>query len=199
MSTELLSGFADQARGSAEAFRVMLDAMAQPGRILPLIPDFAAPAPLLASTAAICLTLCDYDTPLWLDDSLREAAVIDYLRFHTGARIENDVTQASFLLCTPATAAEALARADIGNAEYPDASATLIIQVADFAGDKLTLKGPGIKDARAFTTAGLDARFWTLMDENHQLFPLGRDVYFAAPREIAALPRSTQIMREGQV
>lgn len=198
MSTELLSGFTDQARGSAEAFRVMLDAMAQPGRILPLTPDFAAPAPLFASTAAICLTLCDYDTPLWLDDSLREAAVIDYLRFHTGARIENDRSQASFLLCTPATAAEALARASIGNAEYPDASATLVIQVPDFSGDRLKLKGPGIKDERAFTTAGLDARFWALMDENHQFFPLGRDVYFAAPQEIAALPRSTQIKRKGQ-
>ncbi|MFZ5674205.1 MAG: phosphonate C-P lyase system protein PhnH [Pseudomonadota bacterium] len=198
MSTELLTGFTDQARDSSQAFRVMLDAMAQPGRILPLTPGFEAPAPLYATTAAICLTLCDYDTPLWLDESLKQPAVLDYLRFHTGARIEHDRTQASFLLCTPATAAEALAQADIGNAEYPDASATLIIQVTDFAGDRLTLKGPGIKDERLFATAGLDARFWALMDENHQLFPLGRDVFFATPREIAALPRSTQIMREGQ-
>lgn len=198
MSTELLSGFADQARDSSQAFRVMLDAMAQPGRILPLTPGFAAPAPLFATTAAICLTLCDYDTPLWLDEGLKAPPVLDYLRFHTGARIENDKTQASFLLCTPATAAEALARANIGNAEYPDASATLVVQVPDFTGDPLTLKGPGIKEKRIFTTAGLDARFWALMDENHQLFPLGRDVFFASPAEIAALPRSTQIIREGQ-
>ncbi|QIG47778.1 phosphonate C-P lyase system protein PhnH [Nordella sp. HKS 07] len=198
MSTELLSGFPDQARGSAQAFRQMLDAMAQPGRVLALTPDFEAPAPLFASTAAICLTLCDYDTPLWLDETLRQAPVTDYLRFHTGARIESAMTQASFLLCTPASAAEALAHADRGNAEYPDASATLIIQLTDFGGEMLTLEGPGIKDRRHFTTCGLDSRFWTLMDDNHQLFPLGVDVYFAAPREIAALPRSTHIKREGQ-
>lgn len=198
MSTDLLSGFADQARDSSQAFRVMLDAMAQPGRILPLTPGFEAPAPLLASTAAICLTLCDYDTPLWLDASLRQAPVMDYLRFHTGARIENDMAQASFLLCTPASAAEALRLASPGNAEYPDASATLVIQLQGFAGESLTLTGPGIKDARAFTTCGLDDRFWALMEDNHQLFPLGRDVFFTALGEIAALPRSTHIKREGQ-
>lgn len=198
MSIELLSGFTDQARDSADAFRVMLDAMAQPGRILKLAPDFAAPAPLLASTAAICLTLCDYDTPLWLDETLRQDAVMEYLRFHTGARIENAMAQASFLVCTPATATEALSLANPGNAEYPDASATLIIQLERFDGDALTLTGPGIKDERPFTTAGLDDRFWTLMEDNHQLFPLGRDVFFASPREIAALPRSTHIKREGQ-
>lgn len=198
MSTELLSGFTDLARDSSRAFRTMLDVMAQPGRILPLTPGFEAPAPLFATTAAICLTLCDYDTPLWLDESLKETAVLDYLRFHTGARIENDMAQASFLLCTPATAADALVRSNIGNAEYPDASATLVIQVSDFDGDRLTLKGPGIKETRTFTTAGLDTRFWSLMDENHQLFPLGRDVFFVSPWEVAALPRSTQIIREGQ-
>lgn len=196
MSIELLSGFTDQARDSAQAFRVMLDAMAQPGRILPLSAGLEAPAPLLPSAAAICLTLCDYDTPLWVDETLRDAAVLDYLRFHTGARIENDMTQASFLLCTPASAAEALSLASPGNAEYPDASATSIVQLQSFEGDLLALTGPGIKDARAFATCGLDAHFWALMEENHQLFPLGRDVFFTAPQEIAAVPRSTHINRE---
>lgn len=196
MSIELLSGFTDQARDSAQAFRVMLDAMAQPGRILPLPARLEVPAPLLPSAAAICLTLCDYDTPLWVDETLRETAVLDYLRFHTGARIENDRAQASFLLCTPASAAEALSLANPGNAEYPDASATLIIQLRSFEGETLSLTGPGIKDARAFATCGLDARFWALMEDNHQLFPLGVDVFFAASREIAAVPRSTHINRE---
>lgn len=198
MTTELLSGFTDQARDSSQAFRVMLNAMAQPGRILPLTPTLESPPPLLVPAAAICLTLCDYDTPLWADEALREEAVLDYLRFHTGARVEIAMRQASFLLCTPATAAEALAHANPGNAEYPDASATLIIQIADFTGKPLTLQGPGIKGERAFPSSGLDARFWALMQDNHALFPLGLDVFFAAPREIAALPRSTRIKREGQ-
>lgn len=198
MSIELLSGFTDQSRDSAQAFRVMLDAMAQPGRILALATGLEAPQPLLPSAAAICLTLCDYDTPLWLDETLREPPVLDYMRFHTGARIEEDMAKASFLLCTAASATEALTHANPGNAEYPDASATLIIQLPSFAGDELILAGPGIKDERPFTTSGLDAHFWALMEDNHRLFPLGCDVFFAASREIAALPRSTLIKREGQ-
>ncbi|HTN98965.1 MAG TPA: phosphonate C-P lyase system protein PhnH [Nordella sp.] len=198
MSIELLSGFADQSRDSAVAFRVMLDAMAQPGRIFTVAAGLEAPPPLLASTAAICLTLCDYDTPLWLDETLRTAPVLDYLRFHTGARIEENMAKASFLVCTPASAAEALAQASPGNAEYPDASATLVIQLSSFAGEALILEGPGIKDARSFTTSGLDTHFWALMEDNHRLFPLGCDVFFVTAHEIAALPRSTHIRREGQ-
>lgn len=197
MTIEAVSGFADQARDSARAFRLMLDAMAQPGRILPVAAELDAPIPLLPSAAAICLTLCDYDTPLWLDETLQTPQVLDYLRFHTGARIEAATAQASFLICTPATAAATLASANRGNAEYPDASATLIIQLRAFTGERLILKGPGIDGERSFTTGGLDERFWDLMADSHRLFPLGCDVFFATSAEIAALPRSTHIRREG--
>jgi alpha-D-ribose 1-methylphosphonate 5-triphosphate synthase subunit PhnH len=198
MTIEAVSGFTDQARDSARAFRLMLDAMARPGRILPIDTALDAPAPLWVSTATICLTLCDYDTPLWLDASLRLDHVVDYLRFQTGAAIAANMKQASFLLCTPDSAGEALAAASRGTAEYPDASATLIIQVASLAaGDRLILKGPGIDGEEDFRTLGLDEHFWETMADNHQLFPLGLDVYFAAQAEIAALPRSTHVKREG--
>ena len=198
MSIEAMTGFADQARDSARAFRLMLDAMARPGSILTLETSFDVPAPLLPSPAAICLTLCDYDTPLWLDASLRQPAVLDYLRFQTGAAIVDKIEEASFLLCTSASAAQALAAAHCGTAEYPDASATLIIQVPSLAaGERLILTGPGIDGESDFTTLGLDQAFWAAMADNHALFPLGRDVFFATATEIAALPRSTYIEREG--
>ncbi len=193
-----MSGFVDQARDSARAFRLMLDAMARPGRILPIDTALEVPAPLLPSSAAICLSLCDYDTPLWLDESLRQTQVLDYLRFHTGAPTEADMKRASFLLCTPESALDTLAEANRGSAEYPDASATLIVQVPKLAaGDRLILKGPGIDGETDFRTLGLGERFWDAMADNHQLFPLGADVFFAAPAKMAALPRSTHIRREG--
>lgn len=195
--SETVTGFADQALESARAFRHLLDAMAQPGRIFPLA-GLASPTPLLPTSATIALTLCDYDTPLWLDDSLRLPQVIDYLRFHTGAPIVEDISAASFLFCTAASAASVLRAAHRGTAEYPDNSATLIIQLGQFPVDAyLTLKGPGIDGARTFSTCGLPPRFWDLMADNHTLFPLGVDAFFATPAEIAALPRSTQIRREG--
>lgn len=199
MTIETLSGFADQAPDSARAFRIMLDAMAHPGRILRIAPALECPLPLLSPAAAICLTLADYDTPLWLDARLQASEVLDYLRFHTGARIEADMAKASFLLCTQASAAPALAAANRGSAEYPDASATLIVQLPSFApGEKLVLRGPGIDGEQSFTSCGIDRSFWDLMAENHRLFPLGLDVFFATSTEIAALPRSTHIEREGR-
>ncbi|WP_119387764.1 phosphonate C-P lyase system protein PhnH [Taklimakanibacter lacteus] len=198
MTIEAMTGFADQARDSARAFRRMLDAMARPGRILSLEPDFDVPAPLLPAAAAICLTLCDYDTPLWLDASLSEPAILDFLRFQTGAPITADIAPARFLLCTPGSALQALAGAHRGDAEYPDASATLIIQVPSLsAGGRLILEGPGIDGEQDFRTLGLDAAFWDTMQDNHQLFPLGCDVFFASASGISALPRSTHIKREG--
>ena len=196
--SEIKAGFADQALDSARAFRLMLDAMAHPGRIVPMPTVIGAPSPLLSTAATICLTLCDYDTPLWLDETCRTAAVLDYVRFHSGAPVVTDISAASFLFCSPASAAEALATANRGTAEYPDSSATLIIQLEAFPADEyLTLKGPGIDGTQSFSTCGLSPHFWDLMADNHALFPLGSDVYFAAPNAIAALPRSTQIRREG--
>ncbi|WP_119274612.1 phosphonate C-P lyase system protein PhnH [Taklimakanibacter deserti] len=196
---EAVSGFADQALDSARAFRLMLDAMARPGLIVPMQAGLDAPSPLLPTAATICLTLCDYDTPLWLDEAYRTPQVLDYLRFHSGAPIVEEISAASFLLCSEATAALALASANRGTAEYPDISATLIVQLASFTSDeRLILNGPGIDGMREFGALGLEQGFWDLMEDNHALFPLGSDVFFATSREIAALPRSTRIRREGQ-
>ncbi|MGE0005078.1 MAG: phosphonate C-P lyase system protein PhnH [Parvibaculaceae bacterium] len=194
---EAVSGFADPARGSARAFRLMLDAMAHPGRIVAMPATVEAPQPLLPSAAAICLTLCDHDTPLWLDDALRRPAVLDHLRFHCGAPMVAEAASARFLLCSRTSAAAALAAADRGTAEYPDASATLIVQVDELrSGGRLLLEGPGIDGTRDFRACGLDSRFWDLMAANHAAFPLGADIFFAAPGEIAALPRSTRMKEE---
>jgi alpha-D-ribose 1-methylphosphonate 5-triphosphate synthase subunit PhnH len=196
--SEAVSGFADQALDSARAFRLMLDAMAHPGRIILMPALVDVPPPLLPTAATICLALCDYDTPLWLDEAYRTASVLDYLRFHSGAPIVEEISAASFLLCDAPSAPAALAKANCGTAEYPDASATLIVQLSTFLSDEyLTLKGPGIDGTRAFSTCGLAPRFWDLMTDNHALFPLGSDVFFVTPDEIAALPRSTQIRKEG--
>jgi alpha-D-ribose 1-methylphosphonate 5-triphosphate synthase subunit PhnH len=196
--SEIATGFADQALDSARAFRLMLDAMARPGRFVSMPAMIDAPPPLLPTAATICLTLCDYDTPLWLDETYRTPVVLDYVRFHSGAPIVANISAASFLLCSPASAAQALAAANRGTAEYPDTSATLIIQLPAFPSDEyLTLKGPGIDGTQAFSTCGVAPHFWDLMADNHGLFPLGSDIYFLTASEIAALPRSTQIRREG--
>jgi alpha-D-ribose 1-methylphosphonate 5-triphosphate synthase subunit PhnH len=79
----------------------------------------------------------------------------------------------------------------IGTDEYPDTSATVILQVGSLvAGPRQTIKGPGIRSAVEFAPA-VHAEFWSAWHTNTQLYPRGIDVIFICANEIAALPRSS--------
>jgi len=184
-------GFSDVAVDSAHAFRSIMQAMARPGRVMPIGEGVEAPEPMLASAAAVALTLCDFQTPLWLAPELRTERVIHYLRFHTGAPITEDPGKALFLF---AVAGDHLPAHDLllqGTHEYPDRSATMVIQTESFAPGHVELSGPGIRGVERFGVTGLGVGFWAAMRQNHERFPVGVDVIFTAPKIVAALPRST--------
>ena len=186
-------GFTNVAVQSAHAFRAIMQAMARPGRVMLLDVDIEAPAPLLPSAAAVALTLCDFQTPVWISPELGNERVVHYLRFHAGAPVVAEPQVAQFVFTT---AAELLPQPGLllqGTHEYPDRSATLVIQVAGFESTAVELSGPGIRGAEHFGITGLDEAFWSAMAENHARFPVGIDVIFAAPGQLAALPRSTVI------
>ncbi len=186
-------GFSDVAVDSAHAFRSIMQAMARPGRMMPIGAGIEAPEPMFASAAAVALTLCDFQTAVWLAPELRTERVMHYLRFHTGARITEDPGKALFLF---AVAGDHLPAHDLlqqGTHEYPDRSATLVIQAEGFALGHVELSGPGIRGFERFGVAGLGNGFWAAMRENHERFPVGVDVIFTAPGLVAALPRSTAV------
>jgi alpha-D-ribose 1-methylphosphonate 5-triphosphate synthase subunit PhnH len=81
-----------------------------------------------------------------------------------------------------------------GTAEYPDRSATLILQVESLkGGPKLVLKGPGIKDLANISPHPLPADFVARMRANRALFPRGVDLILVAGTSILGLPRSTRV------
>lgn len=187
-------GFDDPPIRSAQGYRAMLDAMAHPGSVFELAPRVNAPPPLRDCTAAICLVLCDYSTPIWVDPRIGNAGVWDYLRFHTGAPMVEESGDASFLVCEADGAEAILSVSCAGSDEYPDRSATLIVQLVNVSGGlPVELSGPGIRGSCRFDPAGLSREFWRAMQRNHERFPQGVDVLFAAPDQIAACPRSTRI------
>ncbi len=186
-------GFTDLAVQSAHAFRAIMQAMARPGRVLELGTGLEAPEPLLASAAAVALTLCDFQTPVWLGPDLRNDKVMHYLRFHAGSPLTAEPDKAQFLFATTGQMLPTLELLMQGTHEYPDRSATLIIQVLGFEPGAVTLSGPGIRGREPFGVAGIGPSFWAAMAENHARFPVGVDVIFAAPGLVAALPRSTEI------
>lgn len=189
---DLAPGFADPVLDSQQSFRAVLDAMASPGKRVPLAPDLTPPAPLRPATAAVVLTLADYDTPVWLDKAARPAA--DWLRFHTGCPVVDDPAAASFAIA--AADWPSLDRLPAGTDAFPDRSATLIAQVERLAASGLTLAGPGIDGTRAFGFAPMPDGFLAAWRDNTRLFPRGVDLILTDGEAVAALPRTVAVKAE---
>ena len=186
MQADTLSGgFADPAIQSAHAFRSVMEAMARPGTLQD-IAGATPPAPLSNAAGAVLLTLCDAETPIYLAGDADCDAVRAWITFHTGAPITGPAT-CMFALGTW-KALMPLSAYPIGTAQYPDRSATLIVETPDLTQTGATLTGPGIK-----TTASLSLPDAAAFQANRAYFPLGLDFIFTSGDRLAALPRTTKV------
>lgn len=199
MIAALAPAFVDPVLDAQLVFRTAMDAMARPGRVLPLDCSLMPPSPLSAGAAAISLTLADYETPVWLDAPLSVTdAVSNWLRFHTGAPITDDPARADFALISDAGSLPDFALFSSGEQDYPDRSATLIVQVESLsAGMSLNLSGPGIEGTQLLRVGPLPADFADRAAENRRLFPRGVDLLLVSDRAVAGIPRSTLVAKEG--
>ena len=184
-ATALAGGFDTPAIGSAHAFRCVMEAMARPGTVRD-IQGAAPPAPLSVAAGTVLLTLCDTDTPVYLAGDADTPDIRAWLAFHTGVPLTG-----------PAHAMFALGGWDalmpfnayrIGTSEYPDRSATLIVECAALTASGSTLRGPGIKSDAALSLPETHA-----FQTNRALFPLGLDFIFTCGGQLSALPRSTEV------
>ena len=104
----------------AREFRPILDAMANPGRILPFAPALSSPPGLSPEAAAVAITLCDFQTPIWLERELRTPAIEHYLRFHAGAPLTQIETDAAFAFVDALYAVPDLSQFSKDTHEYPE-------------------------------------------------------------------------------
>jgi len=191
----LLPGFLDPVQESTRTFRVLMNAMAHPGRVCELSAVLPPPPPLYPATGAICLTLLDLDTPLWIDPSGFPEAVLTYLRFHCGCPIASGPGEAAYAILGDGRAAPELSRFRRGDPSYPDQSATVILQVESLSNLQGTrLRGPGIESEIRLHATGLSSAFWPDLKTNHEQFPLGVDVVLVAPTSICGLPRTVEVL-----
>ncbi|SMX27520.1 Alpha-D-ribose 1-methylphosphonate 5-triphosphate synthase subunit PhnH [Pelagimonas phthalicica] len=184
-SAALSGGFANPAQEAAHGFRALMNAMARPGEIFE-VSGGQGPAPLSIGAAVTLLTLCDADTGLYLAPSFDSAEMRGWVAFHFGAPLV-PAERADFALGRWEELLP-LEQYRIGTAEYPDRSATLIVESDSLTQNGATLRGPGIKDS-----AALSLPETTAFQANHTLFPLGLDFVFTAGAQLAALPRSTEV------
>ncbi|WP_043202047.1 phosphonate C-P lyase system protein PhnH [Paraburkholderia acidipaludis] len=194
----LAPGFADPVHDTQAVFRTLLDALARPGRIGVIETVLPAAGATnggeragLAAFASL-LALADYATPVWLAQP--DAALSAALRFHADAPLAAAPGEAAFVYVHDAAALPPLASFAIGTPESPELSATVFVRVASLTGGApVTLRGPGIENARTIAPVGLPERFWQERAALGPLFPCGIDFYLVCGGRLVGLPRTTRV------
>ncbi|ANF57360.1 phosphonate C-P lyase system protein PhnH [Halotalea alkalilenta] len=192
--------FSDPVHDAQRHFRQLLAAMAEPG--LPQQTGPATPRPqgaIGAAAWATLLTLCDLDTPVWIDPRLEGDGLRESLSFHTGCALCDTPACAAFLLLAAESLEEAVLveRFSIGTDLEPEHSATLIVEVESLNGAESgkgdwRLSGPGIAGQRAISVGG-GVALARLLAANRAHFPRGLDAILCAGGGFTAIPRSTRI------
>jgi alpha-D-ribose 1-methylphosphonate 5-triphosphate synthase subunit PhnH len=197
----LSPGFAEPVLAAQSCFRAIMEASARPGQVYRLSGErgeaVAPPAPLSRGAGALALTLFDQDTPVWLDAPLCAENVTYWLRFHTRAPIVGDPQHAAFAILADPERAPPFDAFALGTLDYPDRSATLILQVDSLGeGRRLVLTGPGIKGRTTLHATPLPADLLQRLATNSGLFPRGIDLLLVTESSVAALPRSVTASEE---
>lgn len=186
-------GFGTPPLASQAVFRRALEALSRPGRIVKIDCDAETPAGLDAASCALALALLDQDTTLWCSPSVGRLRIGGYLRFHTGCTLVERCEDAQFVLAA-GPELPALERLAAGSEDYPDRSATVIVQVdALREGGLWRLCGPGIRDTASIGCAGLPAAFTAQWQRNAALYPRGVDLFLACGSLVCGLPRTTRL------
>ena len=192
-TSPILGGFNDPVDDAQRCFRGVLDAMARPGKIIRLTSDPPCPAGIDPATMAVCLTLLDAETSLWVDGA---ETVKRHLVFHTGVEMRNVSTDAAFALVLDANRLTTVERYRWGSDRDPEDGATLIVQVASLAnrsGWRLT--GPGIEQDSQIEIVGPPEGFFTSRRAMTRSYPRGVDMILCCGPFIACLPRTTEMER----
>jgi len=196
-SNIVTGGFSDPVFDSQHIFKAVMDGMARPGKVQSFDLPIQPPSPLGKAAGGILLTLCDYETPVWMNGAFSKSVVPSWLSFHTGAQLANAKAEARFAVLDAASQLSSFDLFAQGSQEYPDRSATVIVEVPDLAGGpRLSLSGPGIRETEIIQPTGLPDIFVRLWSENRAVFPRGVDVILTCGSHFICLPRSARIELE---
>ena len=199
---DLAPGFTDATSQSQIVFRSALDAMARPGTsvFIPAASLVSPPAGTSAAAASVLLALLDQDCALWLSPTLAAGPAAKWLRFHTGCLIEEDCSKADFVWAASLAELPPLLALKQGSAEYPDQSASCIVDVNGWHAASVTdtqavaFRGPGVRDVLNLSVDGMDASFVQQHHAMQEHAPCGVDIFFCAKDALVCFPRSVRLV-----
>ena len=194
------AGFADYAQTSQKVYRAALQALSYPGRLIDLDHDASTPKDTNRVVAGLLSALLDSETSLWCSSKDQLIQACEWLQFHTDCAVLESSEQADFLWIKNIEEFPEIERIKTGTDQYPDRSATCIIEVPSLSQksiDFFTLKGPGIQFTSELHVKGWSKEIYkkllSIWTQNHQLFPCGIDLYLSDGQHLIGLPRSTQL------
>jgi len=204
---DMAPGFADSTAQSQVVFRCALDALARPGTSVG-IPAASLVSPssgICAASASVLLALLDQDCALWLSPTLANGPAAAWLRFHTGCQIEQECSKADFVWAASIAELPPLHQLKQGSAEYPDQSATCVVDVTAWRvavvsdAAAVSLRGPGVRGVITVAVDGMDASF---LQQHHAMqahAPCGVDMFCCADDVLLGFPRSVRLQLAGDV
>ena len=95
MNNTSTNSFSVQALDSADNFRSIMEAMARPGRLVKIASTHHGINSLNAGAFMVATTLCDHETPVWLDDALQIDEIVETLKFQCSCPIKNEAEAAA--------------------------------------------------------------------------------------------------------
>lgn len=188
----LLPGFTEPVHQSQQAFRLILKALSEPGTQVTLAGNDAWDR-LGKATTAVLLTLADGETPLAICPALASEAVINNLRFHTGAPLAERPALAGLAVFDNRLGAAQLEALPCGTEISPELGAMVVVQIDSLTeGVELRLSGPGLEHPRRAAPA-LPTPLLDYLVNRPQRFPRGLDFLLACDDALMAIPRTTLV------
>lgn len=195
----------DPVRASQHIFRVVLDALANPGTVQPgIVHPRLLPEPAFANPYAVSLllTLLDHEVSLHVAPGPDAATVADFLARRTRVALTDAGLPdlAAFVTAQAESIDNGLPeRLRRGSLEYPDDGATLVVDVpsldqGETGSLELTLTGPGIASVRRLRLSGLSPAFFQSRNRAVAQYPMGIDLLLIdRAGRVVGLPRTTDL------
>lgn len=171
-------------------FRVLMQAMANPGR-----PVGVEPLETESLLEGICETLFDHEVHFAAVGCGVDEKALAAVRMITGcSRVA--LPEADYIIVAGGSSGGLLAGARVGTLEYPDRGATVLYPVASLQMPgrvKLNFTGPGIRSESEISLAGIELEELELIQRLNRVFPLGVDAVFFDSVSVLAIPRSAEM------
>ena len=181
---------------SQKIFRKIMDSMARPGKINNIVDLQLNPPSLLnRSSALIGFALLNSDVTFFSENNRDE--VNEYLKINTSSIPVSNVESADYVFISGNSVSEVIRNAKMGELEFPEDSATIIIDVDKIIKSptdqsfEIILKGPGVKSEEVVYVKGITNELLEEIKIANSEYPLGIDIILSdTDGNIICIPRT---------